>query len=505
MKNLRKTLAGILAVAAVISMTSCNGGGNTRASTTAAPNPEASPTEAGTEAAVTTAAQTAVSSETNDTDVTVQEIVSNIEVDTELKPEKKIQWLSWWDIDETSAEVELFKANYGIPEQGSKAYGDDFADRVFVYTTVSYQDRYDKLGQMVSSGNSPDMFEFEIGYYPLSAYKGMFQSIDGIIDTNSDEWSGTRAAMDKFMWGGKNYTPIIHEGVAALWYYRRSVVEEAGLPDPYELYKNGEWDWNAMLDMADKFQQTGENKYLCDGWYVQKQIVLTTGVPVVGLEDGKLINNMNNSNIERAMDVVSKLCAEGYGYPKVENGWQLNEKLWTAGNILFFVDGKWWYQGNGHKYVEKLGWDTDDLFFVPAPRDPLADNYYIEKKVDPFMLVSGSDNLDGYKAWIKCNLIVSKDEEVQAAAREKIKNDEKWTDDQLDFIKELEDGDAVVGIYDFKNGISTACANSDGSSPTDKIINEPYNSVDNTYTGLRAENEGEIKAAIDELNASIGA
>jgi len=497
MKKLHKALSGALALVTVVSAASCGGGSTSRPTAdTAAPD------AADTAAATTTTAAT-TPPETNDTDKAVQDLAAATEVDSELKPQKKIKWLSWWAIDETSAESELFKANYGIPEEGTKDYGEDNADKIFVYTTVDYQSRYDKLGKMIAAGDSPDMFEFEIGYYPLSAYKGMFQSIDGIIDTYSDEWADTREAMDKFMWGGKNYTPIISEGVAYLWYYRRSVVQEAGLPDPYELYQAGEWDWDALLDMADKFQQTGEKKYLCDGWYIQRNLVLSTGVPVVGLEDGKLVNNMNDSNIERAMDVVSKLCAEGYGYPKVENNWSLNEKLWTAGDILFFVDGKWWFQGNGHKYVKKFGWDQDDVFFVPCPRDPKSDKYYLEMKTDPFMLVSGSDNFDSYKAWIKCNLIASKDPDIQAAAREKIKRDEEWTDEMLDFIDYIEKGNHFSGVYDFKNGISTACANSDGSSPTDKIINEPYNSVDNTYAGLRAENEGEIKAAIDELNSSV--
>ena len=355
---------------------------------------------------------------------------------------------------------------------------------------------------MIASGDSPDIFEFEIGYFPLSAYKGMFKSIDGIIDTESEEWADTLEAMDKFKWGGKNYTPIISEGVAALWYYRRSVVEEAGLPDPYELYKNGEWDWNAMLDMADKFQQTGENKYLTDGWYVQKSLVCTTGTPAVSLENGKLKNNFHDANIERAMEVVSKLASENYGYPKAENGWSLNYDLWASGGILFMVDGEWAYQSPIGEYAAKNKWADDEIFFVPAPRDPQADAYYQEMKTDPFMLCAGSDNLDSYKAWIKCNLIASKDPEIKEAAREKYKRDYNWKYEQLDFLDELKHG-ALEGVYDFKNGISTSCANSDGSSPSDKIINDPYNSVDNSFTALRAENEGEINMAIDELNASV--
>ena len=495
MKKINKTVAAALALATVITAASCsssNGGGR---QTDAPAN--------NNEAQNTTAATTTTPLETNDTDAAVQELASNIEVDTSINPEKKLKWLAWWPIDETSAEAELFKANYGIPEEGSQEYGAEYADKISVYTSVAYQDRYDKLGQMVSSGDSPDIFPFEIGYFPLSAYKGMFQSVDGIIDTYSEEWADTREVMDKFMWGGKNYTPIVKEGTSYLWYYRKSILEEAGLPDPYELYKSGEWTWDALLDMADKFQQTGENKYLCDGWYISRSILCTTGTPLVGMENGQLVNNLKNSNVERAMEVISKLAAQNYGYPKVENGWSVNEKMWCNGDILFFVDGTWFYQGNGHKYAEKFGWGYDDVFFVPAPKDPKADAYYQEMKVDPIMFVAGSTNVDSYKAWIQCNLIASKDPEVNAAAREKLMRDEKWTAEQRDFIEELESGTVLTGVYDFRNGISTACANSDGSSPTDKLINDPYNSTDNTYAGLRSEFEGEIGAAIDELNASV--
>ncbi|MBO6230875.1 MAG: carbohydrate ABC transporter substrate-binding protein, CUT1 family [Ruminiclostridium sp.] len=494
MKKLRRSLVLALAAATVISAGSCGGGG--RAETTAAEGSSADT------AATTAAPATTTNPLTNETDAAVQDAAANVEVDSELKPTKKIKWLSWWDIDETSAEVELFKANYGIPEQGSKDYGEEFADRVFVYTSVPYADRYDVLGKLVASGDSPDIFEFEINYFPLSAYKAMFQSIDGVIDTYSDEWADTREAMDKFMWGGKNYTPIISEGLDSIWYYRRSVVQEAGLDDPYELYKNGEWTWDKMLEMAEKFKTSGENKYLTDGWYVQRSIVGTTGVPVVGLEDGKLKSNLNDPSIMRAMDVVSKFASQGYGYPKAENGWSLNYDWWASGNILFMVDGEWAYQNPIGGYAESNHWDEDEIFFVPAPRDPEADEYYQLFKTDPFMFCAGSDNVDGYKAWIKCNLIASKDPDIKAAAREKYKRDYNWTYEQLDFLDQLKHGD-LKGVYDFRKGISTECFVDDGTSPVDKIINEPYNSYDSVYYNLVAENEGAINTAIDKMNSSL--
>ena len=143
MTKAKKITAAVLAAASLLSVTACGGGGrsnNNGGDTTAAPT--------------TTAPQT--TPETYDTDAAVQEAIANIEVDKTIKPEKKLKWLSWYPIDETSSEVELFKANYGIPEEGDATYG-DYANNVFQYINVSYNERYDRLGALVSAGDSPDI------------------------------------------------------------------------------------------------------------------------------------------------------------------------------------------------------------------------------------------------------------------------------------------------------------------------------------------------------------
>ena len=101
----KRIISSILAAATVLSVAGCNGGagGRQEVSTT-------------TGAATTTTAATT----TLDTDEALQEAVGNIAEETklELTVDKKIKWLAWWDIDETQAAAELFKAQYGVPEEG---------------------------------------------------------------------------------------------------------------------------------------------------------------------------------------------------------------------------------------------------------------------------------------------------------------------------------------------------------------------------------------------------
>ena len=486
MKTSKKILASVLAAASLLSVTACGGGGRTA--------------DNGTAAATTTAPPTTW--ETFETNKEVQDAVADLEMG-QHEVTKKIKWLAWYPIKETAPDVELFKANYGIPEEGDASYG-DYADCVFQHINCEYHERYDKLGMLVSSGDSPDIFPFEIGYFPLSAYKGMFQCIDGIIDTNAEEWADTRDDMDQFMWGGKNYCAIPKVGLDEVYFYRRSIIQENGLEDPYELYRAGEWTWDKFIEMADKFQQSGTNKFVVDGWSVSEKLLATSGTPLVSIEDGKLVSNLNTPAVERAMALSELLCTENYRYPRHElNGWGINEKAWANGDTLFFAQGTYFWEEKGYKYAKKFEWEEGDVFFVPVPRDPSSDTYYQSMKQDSFMLCSGSQNVEGFSAWVECVLASTKDADVAKAAREQKKADYNWTDEMLDFVEELERD--LVAVWDFKNGISTAAADTSAmeNSPVESLLKIPYVTGEKSYTQLRTEKQGEIDTAIAELNASV--
>ena len=486
----KRIISSVLAAATVISVAGCNGGsGRQEVSTT-------------TGAATTTT----VATTTLDTDAAVQDAVGSIAEDTklELTVDKKIKWLAWWDIDETSAVAELFKAQYGIPEEGDASYGADFAIEIFVWTNVAYGDRYDKLGQLVASGDSPDIFPFEIGYFPISAYMNMFQPIDGIVDTTTDDWAKFRPIMDDFMWDNKNWCAITDINTNYVLWYRKTIIEEVGLEDPYELYKNGEWTWDKFLEMADTFQQSGDSKYVIDGWNVPDGFLATTGTPLVSIEDGKLVHHLNDPAVEKCMAFIETLATEDYRYPWDLNGYSTNQRAWFNGDTLFFLEGTWAFESDAWiKYRERFEWEPDELFFVPYPRDPSADQYYQAMKQDAYMLCAGAKNVDGFAAWTNCVLIASKDESVVATQREKSKRDFGWTDEHLDFLQEIKT--SMVPVWDFKNGVSVTCA-ADGmdDSPTRAVLCRPYTFAGETYTQLRAERETMIEAQIDEANAKLG-
>ena len=324
MKKYTKAIAGAMAlVSAVTAFSGCSGSGTPAASGATSSSTASTTGETQKQMSENEGVQSAVNN------VSAGENYKDIKVDT------KIKWMAWWDIQEASPAVEVFKKLYGTP--ANKPKGSESVDdaNVFVNIRVSYAERYTSLAKQIQSDDSPDCFPFEICNYPYSVYQNLFQSLDGIIDFTTDDWADYKDAIDKFNWGGKNYCPIMSLTPTSYLWYRKSVVEEAGLDDPWELYEKGEWTWTTFMEMARKFSDPENGKYVLDGYNPENNFVCTTGTPLVSLEGGKLVSHMNDANIEKCLDMLRSFdnTQEQLRYPRdTENSWTPSYNEWADGD-----------------------------------------------------------------------------------------------------------------------------------------------------------------------------
>ena len=343
MKKYTKAIAGAMAlVSAVTAFSGCSEGGTPAAS------------GATSSSATSTTGETQKQMSKNEGVQSAVDNVSTAEDYKDIKVDTKIKWMAWWDIQEASPAVEVFKKLYGTPANKPKGYESVDDANVFVNIKVTtYKDRYTGLAKLVQSDDSPDCFPFEICNYPYSVYQNLFQSLDGVIDFTTDDWADYKDAIDKFNWGGKNYCPIMSLTPTSYLWYRKSVVEEAGLDDPWELYEKGEWTWSTFMEMARKFSDPENGKYVLDGYNPEDNFVCTTGTPLVSLEGGKLVSHMNDANIEKCLDMLRSFdnTQEKLRYPRdTENSWNPSYNEWADGNTLFFEDGSWRYEETWRKF-----------------------------------------------------------------------------------------------------------------------------------------------------------
>lgn len=501
MKKFKALLAAVMAAAMAITMTGCD--------------EESEPADVSTPNAATNnsgeTSQTVADRKDMD-DEAVNEAAKALKDQVsypDLKITKRIKWLAWWSMDETSGESVLFKEVYGIPETGMN---EEDEGHIFDNIYVDYGARTDRLATMVASDESPDIFPFEVLDFPYGVLMNRYDSIDDIVDFNSEKWAGVKDLNEQFVLNGKHYTSFYGITLADLMWYKKSNIESIGAEDPQELFNQGKWNWDTMLEIGRKWKQSGTDddpKFLLDGYNFEDSFVTSTGVPMVGNDGKKIVSNLRTSEVERAITgLVSTLQKESLIYPRHElNSWNQNPSAWANDTNLFLCEGTWRYEEDLQVFKRKFKWPDDEIKVVPFPKDPQADKYYIQIKCDCNMLVKGSKNKEGVQAWLDCCITTSGDKTLAEASKQKaIKNPKTgWTEELLDFLNPLYaiDGSSnLVPIIDFKKGLGPNVFNGNADGPI-TALTALVSLQGDSFVTLRDENESAILKAIDDVNAKI--
>ena len=111
-----------------------------------------------------------------------------------------------------------------------------------------------KLLSMITSKNSPDVVMLGSDSFPSNVIKAI-QPIDEKLFRLQDScWA--KDYMDSFKINGKYYSVAMEKtwsctDVHYVTYYQTNVLKDAGIKTmPYELWKQGKWNWQAQRDMA---------------------------------------------------------------------------------------------------------------------------------------------------------------------------------------------------------------------------------------------------------------
>lgn len=432
----------------------------------------------------------------------------------DLKVTKRIKWMSWWDMDETSGEAELFKEAYGIPETGDDKTAEG---RIFELIYTGYDNRFDNLSAAIATDQSPDLFPFEIRDYPYGILANRYQAVDDIVDFSSEKWAASKPLADQFALNGKHYAAFTGITLGSLMWYRKSNIESIGADDPQELFKAGNWTWDTFLDISRAWAQSGSSdpsspdaKFALDGYEAENAFIISTGTPLFNTDGSKIVSNLRSSEVERAMTgIVDTLYKENLRYPMNElNSWNTNPTAWATGQVLFFCEGTWRYEEELQMFKKKYKWADDEIKVVPFPKDPKADKYYVQIKVDVPMFVKGSANKEGVQAWYDCCITCSQDETLKKVSDEKmIKNPKQnYTQEILDFLNplyKLDGTSPLTPIVEMAEGLGPSAFDSaTGTGPVVDITHLPYMQGD-SFVQLRDEYESVLLKAVEDINNKI--
>lgn len=425
------------------------------------------------------------------------EIVEGLTNDSRL-PESianpNIKWLAHYDVNPSDGAVKspglaLFQEKYG---------------GTIEYIHADWGDRYTKLANLVMSQDSPDFFPADdMDTFPKGAIKAMFQPIDDIIDLDSELWQDSKPYCDQFLFNGKHYIAVIKPTPNFVCIYNRRTIEDNALDDPAELYANDEWTWDAFYDMCVEFTDAEADKYGLDGYWYGNALSQTSGVPMIGLEDGKVVQNMDDPQIAKVQDWMYNLEKNEVCFDRSSNNWSTRGSGTTGEGLgsyltLFIPTGLWAIECAPESSAIIGNVEEDEIMFVPMPRDPDGDTYYMGSRVNGYNICTGAPNTEGVAAYLACIQVC--DKEASEITEDVLRDEYLWNDEMIEMRRTCYDLCAQNPVFDFQSGVSPEM---------DAAMQEVTQFTMITGGGARTWTEcvGEYKAKVqwlcDQANSSI--
>jgi multiple sugar transport system substrate-binding protein len=298
---------------------------------------------------------------------------------------KIIKMLVWWTLTDNEKQIiQNFTDKYGIEVK-------------LINTTLS--DYQTKLASMITSRNSPDLAALNAEYFPMAVVKNRFQPIDLNIWNLEKDSDLDIAQMKQFIWDGKYYGASVKGSwfsEKAIVFYNKSMFENAGLDTPYDMFINGEWNWDTLKETASKLTNSKKGIY---GWgdrsYNRINWLLANNTDLVNFDDGKITNNLTDKKVEDSLAFISDMISSG----SVLVDSTLDD--FTSGKVAMYVAGSSYMQKTATlntqmksewgvapfpspKAAETLIPNAGLVWGVPtSAKEPEAASYFIRYFLDP--------------------------------------------------------------------------------------------------------------------------
>lgn len=137
-------------------------------------------------------------------------------------------------------------------EHEAKLFNELFPNLTVAIEMTSWGEYSQKLATSIAGGVAPDVVGVIGPHFLTLASKGSLKDIAPFIERDEfDIDDYLQGNLKQSMWMGVLHgIPLTADAV--WWFYNVDGFREAGLKTPTEYWKEGKWDWNTYLDLADK-------------------------------------------------------------------------------------------------------------------------------------------------------------------------------------------------------------------------------------------------------------
>lgn len=376
----------------------------------------------------------------------------------------------------------------------------DFYGADIEYIRIAPQNKLEQLSELLNGGTQVDVFPYEAELFPEGTVNGLFEPLDDYFDimgVNEGLWDNLISVSDELAYDGNHYVMPYSLSDISILTYSKKIMEKDKLGDPYQLYLDGKWDWDAMTKMIDKFvskAEEGQIRYGIKGNF-GKAVLQSTGYPIVSCENGVFKNNIEAAEIKKAEQFMQKLYKEKSMYNSARTDYFPSD-----GSTLFFASSE--------ETIAKSNAENkkDDIMIVPFPKAPGADKNYITCNFDARMLVKGSQNAEAVALYLRC-------ERLAASYADYLENAKNYAvgigikEEQLTALMKIHDTSSNTPVVDFgwgmgstMNGIGDCTYDTRGAmiNLTSSLLDGT--APDNSWKALRDRSKEIIDEALKNYN-----
>lgn len=153
--------------------------------------------------------------------------------------------------------------------------------------------------------------------------------------------------------------------------YNKTMIDQYGLEDPYELWKNGEWTWDKWKEMLKALTLDTDGDNVTDnygyssGWtYLLNGLLMSNGTTIASSKTETLTSPATVEVIDFIYDIYNEdKTAKAWD----ADNWDANMNAYLDGNIGFWISAAWISNANNDASL------NFDINWVPFPTGPSGD------------------------------------------------------------------------------------------------------------------------------------
>lgn len=293
----------------------------------------------------------------------------------------------------------------------------------------------------------------------------------GVFDFDAYKWR--QDVSDAGTYKGKTYCwllkdPEIRYGI----FWNKTLFEQYGLPDLYELMENGEWTWDKLKEIAMAGNQDTDTDGTIDiyGFNARENLpwcfISSNGVNVVEQTASGLTMNLDNPAIVEALTALQDFTTTVDYKNSIDwssEGWDSMITGFRDGNYMMCLEEYWISYGYLTSADSPM---QDDWGWVPFPKGPSATDWscYGKENGCRFMLNGIEDPATVALIYDLITDLADTDEEWDNLVEDKL---EGWADD----------GQTVENVaYIYNNGLSNISI-LEGYTKIRDVVNSMFNEI----------------------------